>query len=260
MSMPPPRTVCFLFLSLTASNPVAAQGFVCRTVQPGDTAAAIALRWTGTAASLHQRWFQIRDPIYGRVVPKARYGRILPGWQACVATSMAARGPAPVPFTAGGTTTFATANQFGTNRVTRNPAYVGWALLCLSLSISIAWPLIESRMRKRQLVMEQMKRFGDRFIEEFERPLVRSDRAARPIKSQLRLAPRRCRVDILLAPNDGRLYPNLSDHRQNVEYDVERIVQRLGKPFICGPLYSQGAWVAIPFQFIEADTQRERVA
>ena len=47
----------------------------------------------------------------------------------------------------------------------------------------------------------------------------------------------------LVAPADGRTYPNLVDHRRNVEYDVERVLRLLkhepvsrDRPFVNGPL------------------------
>ena len=76
-------------------------------------------------------------------------------------------------------------------------------------------------------------------------------------KSRLRLAPARRRLDVLLAPADGRTYPNLFDHRRNVEYDVERVVWLLrGEPFINGRPYARGPWVVIPFYF-ETSRQQE---
>ena len=70
------------------------------------------------------------------------------------------------------------------------------------------------------------------------------------MKSRLRLSPRRARFDILLAPGEGRRYPNLSDHRKNVEYDVARVLHVLGdESFVCGPLSVQAEWVVVPFQF-----------
>ena len=67
-----------------------------------------------------------------------------------------------------------------------------------------------------------MKHFAHRFVREFERPLIQQP-TERPLRSRLRLSPARARVEILLAPGQGRRYPNLSDHRKNVEYDVVRV-------------------------------------
>jgi hypothetical protein len=54
---------------------------------------------------------------------------------------------------------------------------------------------------------------------------------------------------VLLAPRDGRRYPNLADHRKNVEYDVTRVLQLMkDPPFVQGEMYTQGRWVVVPFQ------------
>jgi hypothetical protein len=104
-----------------------------------------------------------------------------------------------------------------------------------------------------------MKVFGDRFISEFERPLFRRCADEPSLRSRLRFAPRRQTVEVLLAPADGRTYPNLSDHRKNVEYDVERVLRLLrNATFKTGPLYAEGPWVVIPFR-LETDRQQEGV-
>ena len=95
-----------------------------------------------------------------------------------------------------------------------------------------------------------MQHFADRFIHEFERPLVRYHEAERPVRSHVRWGRRHGRFDILLAPQKGRRYPNLSDHKKNVEYDVARVREALGDTsFVCGPLYIQAGWVVVPFHF-----------
>ena len=88
-----------------------------------------------------------------------------------------------------------------------------------------------------------------RFVSEFERPLIQQP-AERPVRSRLRLSPARAKLEILLAPGQGRRYPNLSDHRKNVEYDVVRILRLLADDsFVSGPLYTQAGWVVVPFRF-----------
>jgi hypothetical protein len=102
------------------------------------------------------------------------------------------------------------------------------------------------RQKTRTIVMQH---FATRFVQEFERPLVWSD-AGRPLRSRVRYSARRGRLDILLAPGRGRRYPNLSDHKKNVEYDVARIVRALAdESFVNGLPYIQAGWVVVPFQF-----------
>ena len=61
----------------------AAELTACYTVQPGDTATYIALRFTGSAYHRHEPWFLIVDPTGPWLIPKANYGRIHPGWRTC---------------------------------------------------------------------------------------------------------------------------------------------------------------------------------
>jgi hypothetical protein len=95
-----------------------------------------------------------------------------------------------------------------------------------------------------------MQGFGEAFVKDFERPL-RIEGVTSPIRARLRCAPAKRRLEILVAPAAGRRYPNLDDHRQNVEYDVDRITQRCSrKTFVsAGPLHAEGPWVVIPFRF-----------
>jgi hypothetical protein len=70
------------------------------------------------------------------------------------------------------------------------------------------------------------------------------------VRSDLRFGARRGRFDILLAPGEGRRYPNLSDHKKNVEYDVARVVRVLADDsFVSGAPYTKAGWIVLPFQF-----------
>ena len=62
----------------------AAEQTLCYTIQPGDTASNMALRFTGSVQHRDEPWFQIVDPRVPRLIPKAEYGRIHPGWRTCV--------------------------------------------------------------------------------------------------------------------------------------------------------------------------------
>jgi hypothetical protein len=95
-----------------------------------------------------------------------------------------------------------------------------------------------------------MTRFGERFVREFEEPLMRPGSGDRALASRLRLRPDRRRLDILLAPRGRRTYPNLSDHRKNVEYDVGRVLQLLkDEPFVVERLSEQGRCVIVQCRF-----------
>ena len=94
-----------------------------------------------------------------------------------------------------------------------------------------------------------MRHFAYRFVREFERPLIQRPTEP-PLRSQLRLSPARARLKILLAPGQGRRYPNLLDHKKNVEYDVVRVLQSLADDsFVPDSLYSQGGWVVVSLRF-----------
>ena len=95
------------------------------------------------------------------------------------------------------------------------------------------------------------------FIREFERPLLDQRGSRSVLRAELALSPDRGSLEVRLAPTDGRRYPNLSDHRTNVEYDVERVVNLLNdRRFICGPLRARGPWVAIPVR-LKPDLHKE---
>jgi hypothetical protein len=101
-----------------------------------------------------------------------------------------------------------------------------------------------------------MKQFSGSFIQEFERPLIGPDVSARPIQSRLRFAPHCSRLDILIAPGAGHLYPNLTDHKHNLEYDLKRVLHVLrDQPFVHGRPYMDGTWVVLPFQLKSEITQ-----
>ena len=94
-----------------------------------------------------------------------------------------------------------------------------------------------------------MTRFGEAFVREFERPLIESRAPARALRSRLRFRPHQGQVEVLLAPAHERSYPNLSDHRNNVAYDTQRVLQALrNPPFVSGAPHQRGEWVVIPFQ------------
>ena len=101
-----------------------------------------------------------------------------------------------------------------------------------------------------------MGQFAYLFVREFERPLLRH--AAEPaIKAHLRVSPYRGRLEICLAPGNGRRYPNLSDHRKNVEYDVDRVLSAMAdESFVCGRLRMREGWVVVPFRFSARLKQR----
>lgn len=240
----PSRRAAILAVACTAVvREAAAEQTLCYTIQPGDTAAYMALRFTGSVEHRYEPWFQIVDPRIPRLVPKADYGRIHPGWRTCVPETrltaewrqttgihVASRGTAP-----------------SIGSVASDPSIflgAGAALLGLVL---IAWPATLAYVKRKRATTRVLQSFAERFISEFERPLKQPGSAECPLQARTRFAQRRRRVDILLAPNGGRTYPNLTDHRANVRYDVMRVVRLMADTrFTTGDLYARGRWVVVP--------------
>jgi len=223
-------------LALAAASPHAfAQRLACSTIQPGETAARVARRVTGDPRNRHQPWFQIVDPTDSRFIAKGQYDRIRAGWLACIVNEPAEN-----------------AIDRGAGGSDLTPVLWGG----LVVVIALVWRSVDEYLADRQARLDAMKRFGETFVREFERPLLQQPLRERPLQSRLRVSPHRQRLDVLLAPSGGRRYPNLADHRKNVAYDVTRVLQQVrDQAFVCGPLYAQGPWVVVPFQFQVSSTQ-----
>ena len=219
------RALAVTAVTVTAGQ--AAQPRLCTVIQAGETASLVAKRMTGEASRTREPWFQIVDPGTSRVVPKASYDYVRAGWNACVVTSL--------------TRTQAPAQSADSDLPL-------WILLFASIALMTYGA--DHYFRSRRKVVDSMQQFGARFVQEFERPLFRPDISAPPIQSRFRVMPLAARLDILIAPGAGRRYPNLADHRNNVEYDVKRVLTVLrDQPFVNGPPYMHGRWVVLPFQW-----------
>jgi hypothetical protein len=202
-----------------------------------------ALRLTGRVDSQYAPWFRIVD-ARGRTIPKSQHARILPGWRVCVSgqQALALAPPAAIGVTQYRPLIDPMALQYGAAGLV-----LAAALLAFFAALQI--------LGERQIILERMTAFGELFVSEFETPLFRCPAGRRrdardghPVRSRLRFSPHRKWMEILLAPLDGRTYPNLSDHRKNVEYDIERVLTVIGdQSFKTGRLYTEGRWVVIPF-------------
>lgn len=231
-----------LALVLTVVPASAAPRLVCSTVKPGDTASQLAVRLTKDARSRHEPWFQILDPATARVVPKARYKHIQPGWQACISHEPVAQ-PYAMPQPARPTEPL-------TAQLAAMIVDVGfWWVAIVMMATAVMWGAAQNSIDRRSGTRLALESFGNIFVREFERPLIQQPCRQSPLRSRLHVIPERRRLEILLAPSEGRRYPNLTDHRQNVEYDVDRVVTLLGDArFVRGELAVQGPWVVIPFR------------
>jgi hypothetical protein len=215
-----------------------AQEYECRVVRRGDTIAGIAKELTGNADIRQSSWLHIIDTSRSTIVPKRDYDRVLPGWQVCVETWLvrtpAQQAAVPVP---------------QAQRRLPVPDY-RWALAVLASAVIVAAFYLKRYRSARLSTLARMRRFASTFVSEFERPLTRPPLKDRPIRSRVECMPRSRRVKIFLAPNGGRSYPNLSDHRRNLEYDVVRVLGLVvDGPAVSGQPYTEGSWVVVTFKF-----------
>jgi hypothetical protein len=263
-----------LVLALAVVPQVAySQSSVCYSIRARETAAQLARRLTGDARNEYQPWFQIVDSS-SRSVPKSQYDRIRRGWSACIVKETSqvsvqpvsqielARVPDPPAASPQPAPTAATsmAVETAASNVLRvfdpidfrvlDRIDVTWVWLGFTLIVPwFTWRILDHYVGRRSTLVVVMRHFAHRFVSEFERPLIQQP-AERPVRSRVRLSPARAKLEILLAPGQGRRYPNLSDHKKNVEYDVVRILRRLADDsFVSGPLYTQAGWVVVPFRF-----------
>lgn len=254
------RALPFALIASMASLSVYAQELTCYPIRPGDTASRLALRLTGDLHNRHQPWFQIMDPVTERFIPKPAYARIQPGWHVCVAPDRLRGGfVRPAAYRVAPTSGVLVGGVFAPNPPATDPTLILWIapLVALVVGVAIAWGVAARYSGERQVNAAIMRGFARRFVGEFDRPLFKRLAVDQALRSRLRVAPRRGRVDILIAPAAGRTYPNLADHRKNVEYDVERVLAVLeDRQFVHGPLHAEGEWVVIPFRMIR-DVQQE---
>jgi hypothetical protein len=251
-----------------AAIPAFAQSPVCHAIRPGESATHAARRVTGSGQNAYHEWFQIMDPS-ARFVPKSQYNRMGLGWRACIITpaisldahrveepaaagAYAAPNGSPIPEALASPAAPASADA-GVSDVVRRLAGVDLWMLWLCAAVLVpwcGWLMVDGYLTHRRTASLSVRYFAHRFVDEFERPLVGYDAGERPVRSALRFGARRGRFDILLAPAEGRRYPNLSDHKKNVEYDVDRVVRVLADDaFVSGAPYTKAGWIAVPFQF-----------
>jgi hypothetical protein len=263
-----------IVLTLAAGPRAAfAESFACYPVQRGDTASRLAQRITGDASNTYQPWFDIVD-LSARSVPKSQYDRIRSGWLACVlektvqgralarqvVTAKATRRLEPAASAPSAMAARTAEDVFPSSVVALrtslnvDPAHI-WVGAAVAVP-ALGFLILGGYVRRRNTARIFMSQFAYLFVREFERPLLRH--AAEPaIRARLRVSPYRGRLEICLAPGNGRRYPNLSDHRKNVEYDVDRVLSAIAdESFVCGRLRMREGWVVVPFRFSARLKQR----
>jgi hypothetical protein len=255
-----------VLLVLCVAPPCAeAQQFVCWPIVRGDTASRLARQLTGNAGAVYTNAFQIRDPARGVFVPKSHYRRLSTEWEACVAkgpvrsvplsyapvaSATAAVVPEEPPITSAPlaiTAPLALPPSDGSPEGGFSAAVItGAVLLMMLIGVAVAGSLAP------RPIPPLMQRAGEEFVSAFARPLVDSSSSVPPIHARLRFVHRRGQLEISIAPGAGRRYPNLIDHKRNVEYDVTRVMRFLGPHFVVSDrLRTSGRWVVVPIRLAE---------
>ena len=243
---------------------VHAQEFVCSPIARGDTAARLAQRLIGDPAAAYSDAFQIRDPARRLFVPKSQYHRIRTDWQACVArgstkstqparTSAAATAPAIVADEPKITSRPLTTSPAPLTLASTVPSHlvlaatIGAVILFL-LSIGLAVMSSEASRPIPQI----LKNAGDAFVQAFARPLEDLSPGVPAVRARLRFVSRKQQLEISLAPGPGRRYPNLVDHKSNVEYDITRVMGIIGARFVVSDrLRTAGKWVVVAIRLAD---------
>jgi hypothetical protein len=277
----PIRCALPVFLILATAPPAALAESVCHVIRRGESAAQVARRLTGDGRNAYRPWFELKNAS-SRSVPKSQYNRIRAGWVACVSKA-AIRTSSPYDQRAAALEAPLTLRGSQSSQLSEAPAEsairstsaavkdgdgspqpgafdVVGAIGSLDLTMVwlgtamvvplVGWRILDGYFIRRKTASIVVRHFAHRFVTEFERPLICNEGEA-PIRSRLRCSARLGRFDILLAPGKGRRYPNLSDHKKNLEYDVARVLHVLAdESFVCGRPYAQAGWVVVPLQFL----------
>jgi hypothetical protein len=256
-----------VLLLLCVAPPCAeAQQFVCWPIVRGDTASRLARQLTGDPAAVYSNAFQIRDPARRMFVPKSHYRRLSTDWQACVASGPVRNVPvayapvvaSPVPaieLEPEAPPITSTPLAITSAPLSRAPSdespdaavsvmKIGAAVLLMLLIGAVAAGSLAPRP-----IPPVMQRVGEEFVKAFARPLIDSSSNLPPIQARLRFIRRRQQLEISIAPGVGRRYPNLIDHKSNVEYDVDRVMRRLGPQLVVSDrIRAKGKWVVVPIR------------
>ena len=219
---------------LLSSAPVlvARQSFVCSPIYAGETLPAVALRLTGKTANLYQPWFRIADAS-GRFVPQSQYIGPRGNWRVCLPADSRYLPSRPMP---------------GASRPEGRMSELGFAarIAVATFLIVLPWLVLDEYVGKTRPVPAPLRDYAQCFVSTFARPLLGRSSTLSPIRSRLRYLPASQEVEVLIAPGSGRRYPNLSDHRVNVEYDVRRVLRLLDdRLVVTRPLRLEGQWVVV---------------
>jgi hypothetical protein len=193
-------------------------------------------------------------------VPKSHYLRLSADWQACVATGPVTTTPlayAPVvtlvasPIAPEAPAIASPSWALAPGRLA--PAHAGWTQPDVLSSATIGGAVLfvlllgaAATSFAPRPIPPHIRRAGECFATAFARPLVDPSSNAPPIQTRLRFVRRTQQLEISIAPGPGRRYPNLADHKRNVEYDVSRILRVLGNHYVLtNRPRAAGKWVVV---------------
>ena len=261
--------VVVLFLC-TLTSRVDAQEFTCWPIAPGDTASSLARRLTGKSADAYGLSFQIRDPKRRMFVPKSHYQRLQLDWQVCISSGPIPKNQvlrAPVVQLA----TWAVAPGKGKEVAPPPPALrseqlplaradltlgsvpfvatIGGAVLLIVLFAVMGAALAPRPMPPSARLA------GENFVNAFAWPLIDASSNVPPIQTRLRFVRRKQELEIAIAPGPGHRYPNLADHKKNVEYDVDRVMRGVKRYGLSKPPRAKGKWVVVTLSPIDGKEQ-----
>ena len=213
--------MAFALVAVATESAAAAPRLVCYPLMAGESITGISMRLTRDPHGWRQSRFQIVDRAAARFVSKTEYGFLRSEWQACLVEPSVVR-----------------------------PVIGSLEMLVLFCSAAAAGLIaFHWSVERTRTVSRALETYGAAFIREFERPLVDVRNPQPVLRAELSVSPSQRSLEVRLAPAAGKRYPNLSDHRTNLQYDVERVVGVLNdRRFVCGPLSASGSWVAIPFR------------
>jgi hypothetical protein len=265
-----------LLLLCAAPLSAEAQQFVCWPIVQGDTVSRLARRLAGDSAAVYSHAFQIRDPARQMFVPKSQYRRGLStDWQACVARGLVTVPLAFAPVVASAVPAVASAvpavaPEGPAITITRAPLAITSvpparapseesqddllfiAKIGSALSLIVLICAIVADSMARRPIPPVMQRAGEAFVIAFAGPLIDLSSVGPPIQARLRFVRRAQQLEISIAPGAGRRYPNLVDHKRNVEYDVHRVMRVLGTHFVVSDrLRAEGKWVVVPIRLAD---------
>jgi hypothetical protein len=253
-------------LLCAAPSVAAAQQFVCRPIVRGDTVSRLARQLTGNPRAAYTHAFQIRDPARQMFVPKSQYRRPLrTSWEACIAIEPVNAPLAYAPVVASAASVVAPAApvlvpsdeasevpaglKTGRSRMGSSSGFAFIATVGSAVLATLFFGAAVGGWLTPRPIPADLQRAGEAFVIAFMRPLIDSSSTLPPIRTRLRFRHRAQYLEISIAPGAGRRYPNLVDHKRNVEYDVKRVMRGLGTHVVVSDrLRAAGRWVVVPIR------------